>query len=436
MDKETTSVQNHILIPVGLQRLYEVCRNVYPNQPNPLQVSAVVKYWLGGPDPLDYISMYANHGVPELNIPPHWHYVSYGLSDLHGDGRVHQTSCSGLPSGFGFELTFRLKRSPSETAPPTWPATLMQCLAKYVFNSGNTLCVGDHVSWHSGLDGKPHSKIHHILLDKDPQLPTVDGPCGTVEFVQIVGICKEELEAAQKWNGFGVLNILKKFPKLGGEFLVTDMSRSQHMFELDGGILQEVENGIIMAGSNLSGVSCHLVWSDRFISRKEISNKSCFEDEFIKTYCPYINLNETDDLYTQKLQSFSIGDNIDYSQSKEFPLRLLDSLHLILNEEAGHLLPLVASGRLKHGRHFTFKSTSNEIAVTFVAPDVTGSSKFVNSNQPFALYGSWLQIYIAENFLPELEAAVDIFNKSNKVSLPKTFYWPCRRFAISVISEN
>ena len=27
-----------------------------------LQVTAVVKYWLGGPDPLDYISMFANPG--------------------------------------------------------------------------------------------------------------------------------------------------------------------------------------------------------------------------------------------------------------------------------------------------------------------------------------------------------------------------------------
>lgn len=61
---------------------------------------------------------------------------SFGLSDLHGDGRVHKISCPGLPSGFGFELTFRLKKSPDETAPPTWPATLMQSLAKYVFTSG------------------------------------------------------------------------------------------------------------------------------------------------------------------------------------------------------------------------------------------------------------------------------------------------------------
>lgn len=41
------------------------------------------------------------------------------------------------PSGFGFELTFRLKREVGETAPPTWPAELMQGLARYVFQSGN-----------------------------------------------------------------------------------------------------------------------------------------------------------------------------------------------------------------------------------------------------------------------------------------------------------
>ena len=28
-----------------------------------LKVTAVVKYWLGGPDPLDYISMFANPGT-------------------------------------------------------------------------------------------------------------------------------------------------------------------------------------------------------------------------------------------------------------------------------------------------------------------------------------------------------------------------------------
>lgn len=49
--------------------------------------------------------------------------------------RVRFTGSDG-PSGFGFELTFRLKREAGETAPPTWPAELMQGLARYVFQSG------------------------------------------------------------------------------------------------------------------------------------------------------------------------------------------------------------------------------------------------------------------------------------------------------------
>ena len=48
------------------------------------------------------------------------------------------------PSGFGFELTFRLKREKGEMAPPTWPATLMQALARYVFQSGERLTLSHH----------------------------------------------------------------------------------------------------------------------------------------------------------------------------------------------------------------------------------------------------------------------------------------------------
>ena len=62
--------------------------------------------------------------------------VSFGCSDLHGDGRVHEQTGPEGPSGFGFELTMRLKREEGEKSPPTWPAAIMQALAKYVFQSG------------------------------------------------------------------------------------------------------------------------------------------------------------------------------------------------------------------------------------------------------------------------------------------------------------
>lgn len=74
---------------------------------------------------------------------------------------------------------------------------------------GNTLCAGDHVSWHCALDNS-ESRIQHMLMTNDVQLKTANTPFGTVDFVQIVGVCADELRAAQQWNGIGVLQILSR----------------------------------------------------------------------------------------------------------------------------------------------------------------------------------------------------------------------------------
>lgn len=50
-----------------------------------------------------------------------------------------------------------------------------------------------------------------------------------------------------------------------------------------------------------------------------------------------------------------------------------------------------------------------------MAPNVTGTSKYVSASQPYAVYGSWVQIYIPEDFILELDAAVNIFNEKNQV---------------------
>ena len=43
----------------------------------------------------------------------------------------------GQQSGYGFELTFRLRRQPGEETAPRWPILLLSSLAKYVFHSGS-----------------------------------------------------------------------------------------------------------------------------------------------------------------------------------------------------------------------------------------------------------------------------------------------------------
>jgi suppressor of fused-like protein len=113
------------------------------------------------------------------------------------------------PSGFGFELTFRLHDD--NEIPPAWPAELLQALARYVFSSGNLLCAGDHVSWHSSLD-KQESRIQHMLLALDPELSSVQSELGQVQFLQVVGVTAEEIAAAQAWNGIGILKLMRALP--------------------------------------------------------------------------------------------------------------------------------------------------------------------------------------------------------------------------------
>lgn len=174
--------------------------------------------------------------------------TSFGLTDLHGDGRVHaleEPSGPDFPSGFGFELTFRLIKPTSSGAdditttasPPTWPAALLQGLAKYVFHTGNSFFAGDHVSWHCPLDGSNvESRLQHMLLAEDLLLPPVAGPLGnlkfiflfvpklfpllkiifsikgTVKFLQVVAVTEEELQVAQHWNGIAILELLRRVP--------------------------------------------------------------------------------------------------------------------------------------------------------------------------------------------------------------------------------
>src|ERR1700679_2089959 len=69
----------------------------------PLHYASAIKWMLGGPDPLDGVSVYKRE-----RPSPHWHFVSYGLTELY----VKESDDTEV-SGFGFELTFRLARDAS-----------------------------------------------------------------------------------------------------------------------------------------------------------------------------------------------------------------------------------------------------------------------------------------------------------------------------------
>lgn len=270
------------------------------------------------------------------------------------------------PSGFGFELTFRLKKEPDETNPPTWPAAVMQALAKYVFQTGNILCSGDHVSWHCSLDNS-ESRIQHMLMTEDSQLGTVNTFFGSVTFVQIVGVCLEELQAAQQWNGLGIIDLMKTIPCVGGAFLITDMRRGETIFEIDPELREAVDDGIATQGSNLSGVSAQCSYSrEDFDDKTDEASSNEDDDETKKTknnveeknsqikkenHSSNNNNNENIESRASRHSSMSVSHdrNSKMSFASETgttePIELMqtkyfDSIHLKFNYEAGNLLPL------------------------------------------------------------------------------------------------
>lgn len=441
--------------PRGLQAIYSTLREIYPDQPNPLQVTALLKFWLGGPDPLDFISMFNNLGSPMDGIPSHWHYISAGLSDLHGDGRVHGVGTKESPSGFGFELTFRLKKQAGESSPPSWPAELLQCLARYVFQTENALCSGDHVSWHSPLDqtrsaaGQYNcnpSHIQHMLMVDDPQIPPVAGPLGSVRFIQAVGICSEELQAAQHWNGPAVLELLQKVPPAGGPWLITDMDRIESIFIINPELQDVVRTGIKTEGSNLSGVCVKCFWEESYVNNS-VSQPAGFP------------LGSTQDAHSRKdlgtrfhvlppisgsslMPKRELGDGTLPGRmsacssvvSEMSRTRTLRGVHLRFGFEAAMLLPLALRGRLNHGRHFTFHSSVRNVAITFVTPKVTGS--LTDNEHKFAACGTWLQVLITDDFLQRLDRDLDELTRPKEVKLPREYCWSQYGLLISVFPDE
>ncbi|VVC41364.1 Suppressor of fused-like domain,Suppressor of fused C-terminal,Suppressor of fused, eukaryotic [Cinara cedri] len=409
----------------GLDSLYMLCKRIYPDQWNPLQATTLLKYWLGGEDPLDYISMYNNPGDRMIGIPAHWHYIGFGLSNLHGDTRVHRFSKGpNAPSGFGFELTFRLLKDSEEHNPPTWPAHLMQSLAKYVFATGNTLYAGDHVSWHCGLDGS-RSRLQHMLMGEDPQLQVTGTPYGTVRFIQIVGVCLEELQAVQRWNGPGVLQILKRHSVTGGPWLVTNMRRSESMFDVDLSVHDEIAEGIKTEGSNLCGISVNCSWKES----NKISNKPGYTsvEHSMGNLCIINNSRATNE-DKKEIDSNSKYTNCELSDLAK--TRYIEEVHLTFNLEAGLLLPFVLKGRIRHGRHFTFKALDGKSTITFVSPSVSGAA--VSDEKPFAAHETWLQVLVPNSFIDTMESSLKFLNEPILEPLPKTITWPDRNLTITI----
>lgn len=176
----------------------------------------LIKFRLGGPDPLDGISVYRSE-----QGQPHWHYVTYGFSDLYGDLDDSHDIEPGKPSGYGFELTFRLAREAGEQAPPSWPLNFLQNIARYVFRTGNVFAPGHWMTANGPIAAETGTLLTEMGFVQDPELPLVHTPFGDLMFLQLVGLTADELREVRRWNVQGALQAMQPHMPLW----ITDLNR-------------------------------------------------------------------------------------------------------------------------------------------------------------------------------------------------------------------
>jgi suppressor of fused-like protein len=217
----------------GWAAIDEALAGVYGDA-EPLHFGTIHKWALGGPDPLDGVSAY-----PRMDPVPHWHFVSYGMSELYAKESENPDE-----SGWGFEFTFRVARDPAEATPPVWAMNLLQNLARYVFGSGQWFEPGHTIDANGPIAAsRTDSAIRALTFTVDPELGEISTPHGRLQFLQAVGLTVDEYQAARQWNAGALLDLLAPRTPLH----VTDIDRMS--FLTDPAIAEAVRAGIERDGS-------------------------------------------------------------------------------------------------------------------------------------------------------------------------------------------
>lgn len=202
---------------VGWLAIDKKVEEIYGTQ-NPRHYASVLRYVLGGNDPLDGTSIYDSE-KQEF----HRHFVSYGMSELY----YNEDAVESEFSRWGFEFTFRLKPFEEDEEDPVWIIEVMNNLARYVFESGNWFDENHFVPANGPIrtNTKTEIDIVGVAFALDPELGTISTPNGKVSFLQMVGITSAELERlkanSKKTEVKALLDELRKDNPL----LITDLTR-------------------------------------------------------------------------------------------------------------------------------------------------------------------------------------------------------------------
>ena len=194
----------------GMDAIDKEVNRVYPNESLYTNYVPMIRWDLGGPDPLDKVTIYDGGD--------YYKYVSYGLTELYDKESKDQTK-----SGFGMEFTFKLKKDSykDEEGELKNVVGVLQTLAKGTIVDGEIFKPYEFVytSQTEVMDTEQKSNISGFIIVPDKELQSLDTPYGRVDFLALIGITAEELQAIRNKE----ITVQELYEKLGTD--VTSYTR-------------------------------------------------------------------------------------------------------------------------------------------------------------------------------------------------------------------
>lgn len=187
---------------------------LYPGQdPYHYATNVAVRAIFGGDQYLDGYSIYTS---PK----GYKHIVTFGMTELYADEKALGEEWN----KWGYEMTIKLKEEKPEDC--LWALDMLANLARYTYTQERYFepfqyIAGNGTSLHIGTD----SQITALMTVYDTEAQTQDTIYGKTEFIQLVGITEQELNALKedRENAKKLYELMKQ----DNPDLLTDMSRTK-----------------------------------------------------------------------------------------------------------------------------------------------------------------------------------------------------------------
>lgn len=171
--------------PVGWNAIDAAFDRLYPGQDNPIHFGCLIPWRLGGPDPLQGVSVYDGGD--------YFHFVTYGLSDLY-----EKEGTDPEYSGYGLEFTLKLRKEGMGEEMPELQCIvrILNDLARLTFEKGEQFFPDEYIytGQELGFDVNQRSRLTGFITALD-EAGTIQTPNGKVDFVKLIGASDAELRA-------------------------------------------------------------------------------------------------------------------------------------------------------------------------------------------------------------------------------------------------